>query len=86
MAASLSPPSRSASLKLRALPIIDIAPWIHPEEEHYRGHNGGRRATSAALHAACLTHGFFYLDISSYASQEEMEELASLGRYYLNEY
>ena len=75
------PSSPSPSLKLRSLPVIDIAPWIHPEEEHYRGHNGGRRSTAAALHAACLTYGFFYLDVSSYASQAEMDELADLGRW-----
>ena len=67
--------------KLRSLPVIDIAPWVAPASAKVRGHNGGRRSTAAALHAACLTYGFFYLDISSYADQEEMEELAELARY-----
>ncbi|KAI5122786.1 hypothetical protein M0805_000130 [Coniferiporia weirii] len=78
---SPSAPS-SPSFKLRSLPIIDISPWIHPVEDHYRGHNGGRRSTSAAIHAACLTYGFFYLDISSFASQVEMDELANLAKQF----
>lgn len=72
------------SLKLRSLPIIDIGPWTHPAEDKYRGHNGGRQATSAALHAACLTYGFFYLDISSYASQAEMDDLARLAKEFFS--
>lgn len=75
---------KSQSLRLRSLPVIDIGPWVHPAEEHYRGHNGGRQSTSAALHAACLTYGFFYLDISSYASQAEMDELAQLAREFFS--
>lgn len=75
---------KSLPLKLRSLPVIDIGPWVHPAEEHYRGHNGGRHSTSAALHAACLTYGFFYLDISSYASQAEMDELAQLAREFFS--
>ncbi len=72
----------SAPLKLRTLPIIDISPFLHSEEEHFRGHNGGRAATAAALHSACLTYGFFYLDISSYADQQEMQELLGIGRKF----
>lgn len=75
---------KSQSMKLRSLPVIDIAPWVHPANEHHRGHNGGRRSTSAALHAACLTYGFFYLDISSYVSQEEMDELAQQARHFFS--
>lgn len=71
-------------MKLRSLPIIDIAPWIHPESEHYRGHNGGRKSTSAALHAACLTYGFFYLDISSFVDAREMDDLAETGRKFFS--
>lgn len=74
----VSPPS---PYKLRSLPVIDIAPWVAPEPEHVRGHNGGRGSTAAALHAACLTYGFFYLDVSSYIKQEEMEELSELARW-----
>ena len=75
---------KSQSMKLRSLPVIDIAPWVHRANEHHRGHNGGRRSTSAALHAACLTYGFFYLDISSYVSQEEMDELAQSARHFFS--
>ncbi|EJC98113.1 Clavaminate synthase-like protein [Fomitiporia mediterranea MF3/22] len=74
--------SPASPYKLRSLPVIDIAPWVAPESAHVRGHNGGRRSTSAALHAACLTYGFFYLDVSSYADQEEMEELSELARRF----
>lgn len=73
-----------APLKLRTLPVIDIAPFLHPEDEHFRGNNGGRAATAAALHAACLTYGFFYLDISSFAEDDETEELASLARTFFH--
>ena len=71
-----------AALKLRTLPIIDISPWVHPASDKHRGHCGGRASTAAALHAACLTYGFFYLDISSYVDEGEMEELASLARKF----
>ncbi|KLO11483.1 Clavaminate synthase-like protein [Schizopora paradoxa] len=74
----------SVPLKLRTLPIIDISPFLHPEDEHFKGHNGGRAATAASLHSACLTYGFFYLDISSYAEQKEMEELSELGRKFFS--
>ncbi|KAL5520119.1 hypothetical protein ACEPAG_1779 [Sanghuangporus baumii] len=72
----------SAHFKLRSLPIIDIAPWIAPVSARVRGHNGGRRSTAAALHAACLTYGFFYLDVSSYVEKEELEELSELARRF----
>jgi isopenicillin N synthase-like dioxygenase len=59
-----------------ALPIIDIAPWV-------TGHDHkGRLSTAAAIHAACLEFGFFYLDISSFATPEEPEELARLAREF----
>lgn len=34
------------------------------------------------MHAACRDHGFFYLDISSLASTEEMDELLRLAREF----
>lgn len=77
------PHSPSAPFKLRSLPVIDIAPWVAPVSARVRGHNGGRRSTAAALHAACLTYGFFYLDISSYVEKQEMEELSELARCVL---
>ena len=63
------------SKSLSALPIIDISPWVRPASEGHRGHNGGRWSTAAALHAACLTYGFFYLDLSGCGrSKEEGKE------------
>lgn len=60
------------------LPIIDIAPWIE-------GHDPkGRLSTAAAIHAACLEFGFFYLDISSYVTPEEPEELSRLAREFFH--
>ena len=68
-----------AALKSGTLPIIDISPWVKPDTV---GRNGGRRSTSAALHAACLNYGFFYLDISSVVEKDEPEELARLAREF----
>ena len=56
---------------------------MHPESEKHRGHNGGRRSTAAALHAACLTYGFFYLDVGSLVEEGEMEVLAGLAKWVL---
>jgi isopenicillin N synthase-like dioxygenase len=56
------------------LPIIDIAPWVE-------GHDlKCRLSTAAAIHAACLEFGFFYLDITSFVDPEEPEELSRLAR------
>jgi isopenicillin N synthase-like dioxygenase len=56
------------------LPIIDIAPWVD-------GHDPkGRLSTAAAIHAACLEFGFFYLDVSSFVAPEEPKELSRLAR------
>ncbi|EIM85793.1 Clavaminate synthase-like protein [Stereum hirsutum FP-91666 SS1] len=62
-----------------ALPIIHIAPWL---EDH---NHKGRLSTSAAIHAACLEYGFFYLDISSYIDPQEPEELARLARQFFSQ-
>lgn len=62
--------------KLSSLPIINIAPYLTP------GNRAGRISTSAALHAACLEYGFFYLDISSYVDPSEPEELTRLAREF----
>jgi isopenicillin N synthase-like dioxygenase len=58
------------------LPIIDIAPWIEGHDHR------GRLSTAAAIHAACLEFGFFYLDISSYLDPSEPEELSRLARRF----
>ena len=67
-------PSRE-STRLASLPVINLDPYLNP------GTDGkGRISTAAALHAACLQYGFFYLDISNYADPSEPEELARLAR------
>jgi isopenicillin N synthase-like dioxygenase len=70
--------SVSSAVKLAALPIINIAPWLSDVD----GHGIGRLSTSAALHAAVLEYGFFYLDISAYADPSEPEELIRLAREF----
>lgn len=61
-----------------SLPVISIASYAH----RATASDASRLETSAALHAACRDHGFFYLDISSLASTEEMDELLRLAREF----
>jgi len=69
-------PNIDLAAKLSTLPIISIEPYLHP-------HDGkGRISTAAALHAACLEYGFFYLDISTYITEDEPQELARLAREF----
>lgn len=65
--------------KATTLPIIDISPWLDDNATH------GRTSTSAALHAACSTYGFFYLNVSSYAKPEETDELVDLARAFFEQ-
>lgn len=65
----------------RSLPVIDISPWLNPDTI---GRNGGRGSTSAAIHAACLDYGFFYLDISSYVEATETDELMRLAHEFFD--
>jgi non-haem dioxygenase in morphine synthesis N-terminal len=58
------------------LPIIDIAPWTEGHDHK------GRLSTAAAIHAACLEFGFFYLDVSAFVSPDEPEELSHLAREF----
>ncbi|KAH9065414.1 Clavaminate synthase-like protein [Lactarius vividus] len=60
------------------LPIINIAPWIEGHDHK------GRLSAAAAIHAACLDYGFFYLDISSYIDPREPEELARLAHNFFS--
>jgi isopenicillin N synthase-like dioxygenase len=62
--------------KLSALPIINIDPYLAT------GNQTGRMSVAAALHAACLEYGFFYLDLSSYIDPSEPEELTRLAREF----
>jgi len=59
------------------LPIIDIAPYIEAKRDPTKC-----RATSDALHSACVKYGFFYLDISQYIDPSEPEELTQLAREF----
>ena len=62
--------------QLCSLPVIHIAPYLADHDNH------GRLSTSAALHAACKEFGFFYLDLTGFATPEETEELARLAREF----
>jgi isopenicillin N synthase-like dioxygenase len=62
--------------QLSALPVIHIAPYLTDSNGH------GRLSTSAALHAACKEFGFFYLDLTGFATPEETEELGRLAREF----
>jgi isopenicillin N synthase-like dioxygenase len=72
-------PSVASAVKLAALPVIDISPWLD-------GHGQGRLSTSAALHAAVLEYGFFYLRLDNlptlFADPAETEELTRLAREF----
>ena len=73
----MDPASKSFN-KSHTLPIIDISPYLEGHDPH------GRVTTSAALHAACLDYGFFYLDISNYVDPSEPEELIRLARLFFD--
>jgi len=60
-----------------SLPIISITPWLLNSDNE-----AARLEISAALHAACRDFGFFYLNISDYASEEEMSNLLHLARRF----
>jgi len=62
--------------QLCSLPVIHLAPYLADSDGH------GRLSTSAALHAACREFGFFYLDLTGFATPEEAEELATLAREF----
>ncbi|KAJ6559202.1 hypothetical protein DFH09DRAFT_1162212 [Mycena vulgaris] len=61
-----------------SLPIIDIGPYL----SHDPVDTAARKATSEALHAACLEFGFFYLSISEFVDPAVPEELATLAREF----
>lgn len=73
---ALSIPMTDVYPKLSTLPIIDITPFLTP------GNRSKRMSTAAALHAACLEFGFFYLDLSNYLDPKEPEELTRLAREF----
>ena len=65
---------------MTTLPLISITPWL-PASSGSRN-DALRRETSQALHSACVEYGFFYLDISGFASIEETSELEGLARQF----
>lgn len=65
-----------STLQLSSLPVIHIAPYLTDDSAR------GRRSTSAALHAACRDIGFFYLDLTGFATPDETEELGRLAREF----
>lgn len=69
--------SKAALPKLASLPVINIEPYINDDK-------AGRLSVSAALHAACLEYGFFYLDISKYVDPSEPEELIRLAKEFFD--
>ncbi|KAL1748418.1 hypothetical protein HDZ31DRAFT_29767 [Schizophyllum fasciatum] len=75
-----------AAPKPARLPIIDIAPWLPADPASPSALDPAqapaRAAVSAALHAACVDYGFFYLDISSYVPAAEPEALTALARAF----
>lgn len=58
------------------LPIVDIAPFLRDDQPELRA------SASAALHAACVNYGFFYLNISAYADPSETLKLTDLAREF----
>lgn len=66
----------------QTLPIISIAPWLPSSTQATIAE---KAETARSLHEACLKYGFFYLDITSFASKEETDELESLARQFFGQ-
>lgn len=69
---------RDSAPRLSSLPVIQIAPYLTDSDGH------GRLSTSAALHSACKEYGFFYLDLTGFATLEETEELERLAHEFFD--
>lgn len=63
-----------------SLPLIDLSPYILKESHSVEE----RRHCSNELHQACRDFGFFYLKLDHFATEEEMAELADLGRAFFS--
>lgn len=65
------------------LPIIDITPYLpFSIDSNAPATAAARLAVANALHTACRDVGFFYLDVSSFLSREEMDEVLLVGREF----
>ena len=73
--------SDNTSHSYTSLPIIDISPWISDGRE---ADSTAKAKVANALRDACLTYGFFYLDVSSLIHQDEMDELVRLATRFIN--
>ncbi|KAG8878468.1 hypothetical protein FRC20_008391 [Serendipita sp. 405] len=62
------------------LPVIDLSPWFNRKDSS----RDELESTSRKIHDACLRYGFFYLKLQGFATEEEMEELANLGREFFH--
>lgn len=63
-----------------SLPLIDLSPYIDKEKHK----DEDRLSASRKLHNACVYYGFFYLKLDGFAKEEEMAELADLGRRFFH--
>ncbi|KAL7415466.1 Clavaminate synthase-like protein [Mrakia frigida] len=66
-----------------ALPVIDISPYLPSNSNP--PNDEARKSTSAALHIALRDVGFFYLDVSSYLTEEERRDVLAMGRSFFAE-
>ncbi|EJU03244.1 Clavaminate synthase-like protein, partial [Dacryopinax primogenitus] len=62
-------------MSLPIIPLLPLLPLSEPIE---------RLATAKRLHDACITYGFFYLDLTGFATNEETEELRSLVQQFFD--
>ena len=69
-----------------SLPIISITPWLKESGTFASRHDADARLNvSNQIHTACVEYGFFYLDISDFASSEETQELERLARGFFDQ-
>jgi isopenicillin N synthase-like dioxygenase len=63
-----------------SLPLIDISSYF--DRSSFTDQD--RQNASDSLHKACRDFGFFYLKLEGFATEEEMKELADLGRDFFH--
>jgi isopenicillin N synthase-like dioxygenase len=62
------------------LPVINIAPWLPSSTPT----DAEKQAVADALHAACRDFGFFYLNLTGFATEAEMDRLTDLGSKFFH--